>query len=75
MVDSDVRSKDSRHWGDLAFTRADVEDACGSGQALLRERKNLLFVFRVGPVGESFLPPARVAFPQVVVGHRRRVSA
>jgi hypothetical protein len=48
---------------DLSLTRADVEHALRAREQRRRERKDLLFVFRIGAVGEPVLPPRRMAFP------------
>ena len=56
----------------MTLTGPDVEHAPGAGEALGREREDLLLVLRVRAVGEAVLPPLRVLFPQVIgsVGHR-----
>ncbi len=51
---------------DLSLTGAHIEHPLRAGQALAGERQDLLFVLRVGAVGESLLPPTRVALPEIV---------
>ncbi len=61
---------------DLPFAGTDVEHPLRTGEHLPRQRQDLLFVLRVGAVGEALLPPAGVALPEIVVvgGHRAAVS-
>ena len=59
-----------REPGDLALTGADVDHALRAGEALGREREDLLLVLGVDAVGEAVLPPAGVLLPEV----RRRPS-
>ena len=65
-ADDERRAVARRPARDLAFTGADVEDARRAREALPRERQDLLLVLGVGAVGEAVLPPAGVAFPEVV---------
>ena len=49
---------------DLALTRPDVEHALRAGQALLREREDLLLVLGVGAVGEARPATSRRCVPR-----------
>ena len=42
----------------------------GAGEALAREREDLLLVLGIGAVGEALLPPGRVPLPELVVHNR-----
>jgi hypothetical protein len=54
---------------DLPFTTTHVQDSPRPVQELLDERKDLLLVLGVGPVGESLLPPRRMLLPERIPGH------
>jgi len=55
--------------GELPLAGADVEETCDPGEVLAHERDDLLFVLRVGAVGEAVLPPLGVRVPGADIGH------
>src|SRR5207237_8661059 len=60
-----TRAHSGRHAGDLALSRAHVEDVVGAGHMSRGQGQDLLDVFGVGALGEALLPPPGVGLPRV----------